>query len=172
MRRSPRALGAEHVTIAWSGKTIDGMAQLYDRTLPARADSRWDFSRWVPEVVVVNLGTNDFFQRDLRQQVFVTAYVSLLARIRSHYPQALIVCALGPMLSDSYPAGSQNLSRARRYMRASVEAAHGKGDARVSMIEFQVQDPSNAGCGYHPNVRTHRQMAQQLTAEIKTELGW
>lgn len=167
-----RDLDAEHTTIAWSGKTIDGMAQLYDRALPARATSRWHFGAWVPEVVVVNLGTNDFFQGDLQQLVFVTAYVSLLARIRSHYPRALIVCALGPMLLDTYPPGALNLTRARRYLRASMDSAHAKGDARVSTIEFQPQDPATAGCGFHPNLRTHREMAKQLTAEIKTALGW
>jgi lysophospholipase L1-like esterase len=167
-----RSLGAEHVTIAWSGKTIDGMAQLYERTLPSRADSHWDFGAWVPDVVVVNLGTNDFFQGELRQAVFTTAYVSLLGRIRSHYPHALIVCALGPMMSDTYPPGGMNLTRARRYLRAAVDAARAKGDSRLSIVEFPSQDPTTAGCGFHPSVRTHRQMAQQLTAELKNALGW
>jgi lysophospholipase L1-like esterase len=167
-----RNLGAEHVTIAWSGKTIDGMAQLYERTLPAHADSHWDFGAWVPDVVVVNLGTNDFFQGDLRQAVFATAYVSLLVRIRSHYPHALIVCALGPMLSDTYPVGAMNLTRARRYLRVAVDAANAKGDARLLIVEFPSQDPTTAGCGFHPSVRTHRQMAQQLTAALKNALGW
>jgi lysophospholipase L1-like esterase len=167
-----RGLDAEHVTIAWSGKTIDGMAQLYERTLPARSGSHWDFARWVPDAVVINLGVNDFFQGDVRQPVFTTAYVSLIGRIRSHYPRALIVCALGPMLADTYPAGALNLTRARRFLRASIDAVHAKGDARVSFVEFPPQDPMTSGCGFHPDVRTHEQMAQQLIAQLKSELGW
>jgi hypothetical protein len=76
------------------------------------------------------------------------------------------------MLSDTYPPGGMNLTRARRYLRAAVDAARAKGDSRLSIVEFPSQDPTTAGCGFHPSVRTHRQMAQQLTTELKNALGW
>ncbi|HLK38470.1 MAG TPA: SGNH/GDSL hydrolase family protein [Polyangiaceae bacterium] len=167
-----RNLKADHVTLAWSGKTIEGMAQLWDRTLPARADSRWDFGSWVPDVVVVNLGTNDFFRPDLHEPAFVTPYVALLGQIRTRYPGAFIVCAMGPMVLDTYPPGANNLSRMRRFLRATVDAVHAQGDRRVAMIEFPVQDPATSACGFHPSLRVHRQMARLLTGEIKRDLRW
>ena len=166
-----RELDAEHVTLAWSGRTSEGMAQVYDRILPARADSRWDFHAWTPDVVIVNLGTNDFMRGD-PGNAFVAAYSALLGRVRSHYPNALLVSALGPMLADTYPPGAMNLTHARRYLTRIVEEAHTHGDARVVFLEFPTQDPTTSGCGFHPTVATHRLMATQLIAMLRAQMGW
>ncbi len=168
-----RALGAEHVAVAWSGKTTEGMANLYDRTLPSVPKSRWDFAVWVPDVVVVNLITNDFAMGDPGEATIVGPYVRFVERVRAHYPNALIVCTLGPMLSDTYPAGAHILTRARKYLTAAVASLQRKGDARVQFLEFPAQDFANGlGCDYHPNLKTHRLMADQLTAAIRTQLKW
>ncbi|MCA9695694.1 MAG: hypothetical protein KC636_39320, partial [Myxococcales bacterium] len=62
-----RAVGAELSTIAWSGKgvvynygddTFEPLPELYDRLLATDA-APWGFD-WQPDVVVINLGTNDF----------------------------------------------------------------------------------------------------------------
>ena len=66
-----RALKAQHVVVARSGIGIyrnyngpktgnaDCMPRLYDRTLFCVEEEKWDFSRYTPDVVCVNLGTND-----------------------------------------------------------------------------------------------------------------
>ena len=168
-----RNLGAEHVNLAWSGRTTGGMAELYDRTLPAASESRWDFSSWVPDVVVVNLGTNNFAMGDPGQATIVGPYVRLLERVREHYPAALIVSALGPMLSDTYPAGAHILTHARKYLTIAVETVRAKGDARVLLLEFPAQDFANGlGCDYHPSLKTHRLMAEQLTSALRAQLKW
>jgi lysophospholipase L1-like esterase len=168
-----RSLGAEHVTIAWSGRTIEEMGDLYDRTLATKATARWDFTRWTPDVVVVNLGTNDFNRGDPGQAAFTRPYLALLARLRGLYAQAHIVCALGPMLTDSYPPGAHALTRARAYLTQVVTQVRGAGDTRVTMLEFPSQDFANGlGCDYHPSKKTHRLMAEQLAAAIRAEMSW
>jgi lysophospholipase L1-like esterase len=170
--RTARALGADSVTVAWSGKTIDGMSELYDRALPERPDSLWDSRVWVPDVVVVNLGTNDVTRGD-QQGPFVASYLKLLQRVRVAYPGALVVCAVGPMLTDIYPPGARTLTRARAYVQAAVEARKRAGDAKVIYLEFPAQDAANGyGCDYHPSSKTHAMMAQRLSAVLRTELGW
>jgi lysophospholipase L1-like esterase len=168
-----RALGAEHVTVAWSGKTIDEMRDLWDRTLPKVKESRWDFLSWVPDAVVVNLGTNDFAQGTVNRPAFVASYVKMLEKVRAKYPQAQIVAALGPMLSDTYPPGARALSNARAYTSEAVDTVRARGDARVSMIEFATQDPNDGyGCHFHPNLATHRKMASRLAPALAATLGW
>jgi len=111
-----RAVGAELVTTAWQGKGLvcnvgDGPCTMpfptyYDRTLPARADSHWDFSSWQPHAVVINLGTNDFSSSvDPTPAEFATGYVNFLRHIRSNYPGALILLTCGPMLGTSLGIG-------------------------------------------------------------------
>jgi lysophospholipase L1-like esterase len=170
--RTARALGADWVIVAWSGKTIDGMSELYGRALPERADSRWDAAAWVPQAVVVNLGTNDVTRGD-QQGPFVASYLKLLQRVRAQYPGALVVCVVGPMLTDIYPPGAHTLTRARAYVHAAVEAQKRAGDEKVVYLEFPAQDAANGyGCDYHPSTKTHALMAERLTTLFRTELGW
>ena len=115
-----RALNAEHVTIAWSAQTIGQMTDYFERTLPARPESQWDFKSWVPQLVVLNVGTNNFATYDPGEVRYVRIYRALFDRVRKVYPDALIVCGLGPMLTDIYPPGKRNLTLARKYMEAAM----------------------------------------------------
>jgi lysophospholipase L1-like esterase len=168
-----RALSAEHVTIAWSGKTTEEMTELYARTLPARPASRWDFKRWTPDAVVINLGTNDFTRGDPGQTTFIRPYLLLVERVRALYPRAEILCTLGPMLTDSYPPGAHALTHARAYITHVVADLRALGDTHISFLEFPTQDFANGvGCDYHPSLKTHRLMGEQLTAALHEKLGW
>jgi lysophospholipase L1-like esterase len=167
-----RALGADHVTIAWSGKTIKEMTEYYERTLPAREDSKWDFTAWIPQVVVVNVGTNNFATYDPGETRFVFFYTKLVARVREVYPNAFIVCALGPMLSDNYPTDRKNLTQAKRYMRTAM-AKLKADDARIEYLEFPEQNHANGlGCGWHPSKKTNQLMSERLVPLLREKLGW
>jgi lysophospholipase L1-like esterase len=166
-------LKAEHVTLAWSGHTTEEMGDLYGRTLPAHPDSRWDFHQWTPDAVVINLGTNDFNHGDPGQAGFTRPYLALVERVRALYPNAQIVCALGPMLTDIYPPGAHALTHARAYIASVVSAMRAKGDTRISFLEFPTQDFANGlGCDYHPSLKTHRLMGERLAAALRERLGW
>jgi lysophospholipase L1-like esterase len=168
-----RALDAEHVTIAWSGKTIGEMTEFYDRTLPSRPDSAWDFSAWTPQLVVVNLGTNNFATRDPGEERYVRVYTALVARVRRAYPQALIACLLGPMLSDVFPEGRQNLTLARRYMKATMEKLQASGETNLAYVELPEQRHADGlGCAFHPSKKTHQLMADHLVKIARERLGW
>jgi lysophospholipase L1-like esterase len=168
-----RSLHADHVTVAWAGRTTAEMSRLYERTLPAHADSHWEPSRWVPNVIVVNLGTNDFNRGDPGQVAFTRPYVAFLRRLRAIHPHAEILCTLGPMLTDGYPPGVHALTHARAYITAAVAEVHAAGDAKVSFLEFATQDAANGrGCDYHPSKKTHALMAEQLAATLREKLAW
>jgi hypothetical protein len=175
-----RTVGAELSTIAWSGKgvvcnygddptsCVDPMPLYFDRTLPDRADSVWDFSRFQPQAVVINLGTNDFSTTvDPAEQEFVDAYVTLLERVRAAYPEALILCTVGPLL------GGADLTTAQAYIASAVQQRTEAGDASVQTFDLAPQNPADGlGCDYHPSLRTHEIMADVLTGVLGTELGW
>ncbi|MBI5477363.1 MAG: SGNH/GDSL hydrolase family protein [Deltaproteobacteria bacterium] len=170
------ALGAEPVAVAWSGRGAcrnyadepgEPMPVLYERTLPARAESRWDFGRWTPDVVVINLGTNDFSLGVSPGDHFPAAYSALVRRIHAAYDRARIVCCLGPMLTD--PA----LAEARAGITRGVEDARAAGVERVDLLEFPPQSAANGfGCDGHPSAVTHRLLAAQLTGSLRQAMGW
>jgi lysophospholipase L1-like esterase len=175
-----RNLGAELSTIAWSGKgvvcnygddassCVDPMPNQFPRTLPSRTDSVWDFSLFQPQAVVINLGTNDLSTNvDPTEQEFVAAYVTLLERMRTAYPDALILCTIGPLL------GGADLTTARTYIASAVQQRADAGDAGVRTFELEPTNPEDGyGCDYHPSLRTHEIMAAVLTDELSAQLGW
>src|SRR5262249_32360539 len=104
---------------------------------------------------------------------FVRLYHELVAKIRTAYPKAFIVCALGSMLSDIYPETRRNLTQARRYMKSAVAKLKESGDTNLEFLEFPEQNHADGlGCGFHPSLKTHRLMADRLTAFIKEHVGW
>lgn len=182
-----RLLGADTTIVAWSGKGVyrnyddgagDTMPQMYGRTIADEPQPAWDFSSWIPQVVVINLGTNDFstdVPGDAQfREPFTSAYAGLVDTVRENYPEAFIFCTIGPMLSDSYPEGAEALSRARDYIGHVVEDRTSGGDDRVRLLEFPPQDgaANGLGCDYHPSVKTNQLMAEQLSEAISEELGW
>lgn len=171
-----RAVDAELFTEAWSGigmlhsyegSTTDQMPVRYLRTLPERATSTWDFSKFVPEAVVINLGTNDFSKSDPGAG-FQSAYVKFVSDLRGYYPSARFFLAVGPMLSgDSY-------TKAAAYLKAVIDARSSAGDKNLSVLEFGTQDGNadGLGCDYHPSLKTHQKMADKLIAALKADLAW
>ncbi|WP_437730912.1 SGNH/GDSL hydrolase family protein [Sorangium sp. So ce1335] len=181
-----RKLGADTNIIAWSGRGVirnyddevaDTMPEIYGRTIADEAQPAWDFSSWVPQVVVINLGTNDFsinVPGDAQfREPFTSGYADLVETVREKYPEAFIFCTIGPMLSDGYPEGAQALTRARAYIGQVVEDRNADGDDRVRLLEFPAHSEANGyGCDWHPSARTNELMADQLAEAISEELGW
>ncbi|HQY62716.1 MAG: hypothetical protein IPQ09_07445 [Myxococcales bacterium] len=124
-----------------------------------------------PQVVVVNLGTNDF-NFDVADDVFVASGIDLLKRVRSIYPEAHLFFALSPMLSDSL--GADIRTRAAAALRTIVDSAVKRGDKRAYYMQFieQRQARDGLGCSGHPSPRTHELAASQLVQAIQSKLCW
>jgi lysophospholipase L1-like esterase len=171
-----RLLNADQITVAWSGKgvirnyggdTNDVMPSIYSRILPYDTTTLWDPSRWIPHVAVINLCTNDYSVGIPDRNQVTTAYTNFAKKIRLQYPSTHIYCAIGPMLN------SDSLTSARDYVGSVLNSLRSAGDTKVHFIEFPMQDGSlGYGEDWHPSVATHAKMANQLAAQIRTDLGW
>lgn len=171
-----RELGVDLHTEAWSGigmyrgyggSMTDQMPVRFLRTIPTDEASVWDFTQYVPDAVVINLGTNDFSVGDPGAP-FEEAYEAFLADLRGRYPDARFYCAVGPMLSgDTYNA-------AKAHLENVIAARAADGDDNVGLIEFSPIDQATEGigCDYHPNVATNERMADTLVARLRADLGW
>lgn len=169
-----RQLNADHVTTAWSGKTLHEMKELFDVALPARPDGpRWDFAQAVPDAVVLNLGTNNFANIDPGEKKYVSLWLDLVHTVRAAYPRAFLVVTLGPMLSDVYPPKRHSLTQARKYTRAAVAKLAAEGETNLGLLELPEQDHADGlGCGFHPGLKTHQLMGDRLAAFLREHLGW
>ncbi|HEX6274171.1 MAG TPA: SGNH/GDSL hydrolase family protein [Polyangiaceae bacterium] len=168
-------LGAELHTEAWSGigvyRNNDGgmtglMPERFLLTIPTESGTTWDFSKYQPHAVVVNLGTNDFAMGDPGMG-FRTAQQNFAASLRMRYPDARIYLAVGPMLNGAQYAAALD------YLEAVVTARRAAGDDAIDTIEFATDTGSGGfGCHYHPNEATHARMATTLVARLRADLGW
>jgi lysophospholipase L1-like esterase len=167
-----RALGAELSAVAWSGKGViynydddkaDPLPAIYDR-LVATDPAPWDFS-WQPDVVVVNLGTNDFSTGDdPPADVFVPAYVAFLAHLRDVYPDAYVLVLAPSLWSDE-------ATMVAGYLQSVVAERHAAGDDAVDVADINVPW-IGAGCDGHPSAATHEGMGARLVEELQARLGW
>ncbi len=167
-----RAVGAELSTVAWSGKGMvnnygddvnEPMPEIYDRLL-ASDGAPWSFA-WQPDVVVINLGTNDFSTGgDPPEGVFVPAYVQFMAHLREVYPDAFIL-AIAPSLFGN------EADMVAGYLQSAVDARHMAGDPEVGFADVNVQW-IGAGCNGHPSVATHAAMGAKLAETLQAQLGW
>ncbi|MBN2526046.1 MAG: hypothetical protein JXR76_06600 [Deltaproteobacteria bacterium] len=178
-----RMLNAEYVAVAYSGRGVvrnSGdvnaltIPDMYLKTLPDDpSGSSWNPDGYIPDIVVVNLGTNDFSRgmtsgraQDALEQRFVQRYQAFLHNMMQYYPRARFVLVMGPMLSNRYFSGCNVRKMVRRCLRKIVDASNQSGGRRVSWLEMSPQQPPY-GVDYHPTISTHTRMARRLALFIR-----
>ncbi len=173
-----RALDADLHVIAWSGKLLwpnNTMTELYSRVLPQRAEPMWDAAAagWSPQVIVINLGTNDFAGGNPQRDGWTQACIDFVRSVRSGHPQAMIYLAVGPMLSDEHSPSGSALTTIKRYLADAIDQLRAGGDDRVRLLTFATQHGDNGfGAGWHPSIRTHQIMAEHLTQTLQQDMDW
>lgn len=154
-------LGAQYVSVCYSGKGVyqnygkskeQLMPELWRKYSPIN-QAEWHFD-WVPDLVVVNLGTNDFAHEIPAKSEFITAYRNFLEDIMQQYPQAKIVCLTGSMMSG------QKLQVLKSYLSEIVSSFP---EERVFRFDLSPQGDLGMGCDWHPNLAQHKKNAQELS---------
>jgi len=165
-----RQLNAQIHTTSYSGiGVVNGyppflMKDMYNRTIaitsyyPFPTNNTWDFTRFIPDVVIVALGTNDY-SKGFNAVTFKPGYTDLIAQIRIAYPNSFIICTNSPMVSNSTLGASIN------EVVANLKTA---GDNKIHYFSFT----SMIGGGYngHPCVADGQTHGKQLADFIKTIL--
>lgn len=173
-----RNLQAQYVATAYSGKgiyinydktTTGTLPQLFDRILPFDPDLKWDFTQYIPDAVIINLGTNDFAHEVPDSSAFVSSYAGLIRKILEVYPQTVTFCLEGPMISDTYPPGHQSASICKEYIEAAMAEFP---DKKLYFFKLSTQGKLGFGCDWHPNLAQHQLNADELTGFIKEKMGW
>lgn len=177
-----RYFGADYSLISWSSIGVysswsdDGninnswvMPMLYGYTdkglegiIGIKEHIPWDFDRSPPDVIVVNLGTNDVsYTKDIpeRLEEFERAYGEFIADIRRKNPGAAIICALGMMGDELFPQIEKAVSRLN--------------DDKIYSLRFDVQKKEDGtGSEQHPNQITHKKASEKLSEKISEITGW
>ncbi len=149
------------------------MPEMYDRLDPTDSTSKWDFSKYTPDIVVINLFQNDswivnmhnneqfvnrFGDKEPDENFIIAAYRSFVNSIRSKYPHASIICALGSM------DATREASPWPGYIKQAVEQLH---DPKIYTHFFTYKNTDG-----HPNVEEQQAMANSLIDFIDKNIKW
>jgi lysophospholipase L1-like esterase len=158
------------ITVSWFPLI---MPEMYDRLDATDPNSKWDFSKYTPDVVVINLFQNDSWITNMPNNeqfkarfgtaaptpdFIVNAYRDFVKTIRKTYPKAQIICILGSM--DATKPGSPWPG----YIDKAVAELH---DKRIYTHFIPYKNTSG-----HPNAKEQRAMADDLIAFIEKNIVW
>lgn len=175
--RTARALNAQCQVCARSGIGIyrnyagkipnEIMPRIYPHTFYTTNGELWDFSRFQPDVVCVNLGCNDTSLGKYDKEKLTAAFKSFTLTLREHYPQAKIVYIIGAIPK------SKRLTDIQEAHDAAIADAASRGDNEVYRMDFTPDDGSlGMGAVGHPSMQRHALMAEELTAFLRTITRW
>ena len=151
------------------GDTVTGsrwpMPRVYENALINDTTTKWDFSSFKPDVVVLGLGTNDLSENNYNYEKFAVSYIAFIKQIRQHYPAAKIVLLNSPMLHY------QQAQHLTDVIFNSISAMRVINDMKIYTFSFQEQDDSlGYGADWHPSAKRAAEMARYLTYYLKTEI--
>ena len=128
---------------------------------------KWDFSRYQPDVVCVNLGTNDLSTNNYDLTLLKQGYQKLYQMVREHNPQAKIVLLTGSMLYN------QEQREAQQLLNEVMNEASQAGDKEVFRFDMtQIMSEEGYGNDWHPNIRQDEKMASELTPFLRELMNW
>jgi hypothetical protein len=165
-----RALHAEALFVCRSGigmvQSYDGnkefnMPKLYDEVVQKK-DIVWDSFRYEPQLVVIDLSDNDY-AKPLNRDAFINAYLRFLARLRDHYPDAKIVCIVGPSPANETWQKWQSDVHTVINQRCATDP---------QVYFFAISNFELHGSDWHPNLDEHRKVAGELTPFLQKLMGW
>lgn len=149
------------------------MQEMYDRLDPTDSKSKWDFEKFTPDIVVINLFQNDSWLIDMPENeqfknrfgtnrpdeaAIIQAYKKFVGCIRNKYPMAQIICMLGNM--DITRKGSPWMG----YVQKAVLQIN---DNKI--VTFFVPFKETEG---HPKIIEQKELADKLIQFIQNRFKW
>jgi lysophospholipase L1-like esterase len=158
------------VTVSWFPLTMPEMYTRLDATDP---NSKWDFSKYAPDLVVINLfqndswivniPTNDQFKARFgatkpTPEFIINAYANFVKSVKAKYPKTQIICTLGSM--DATREGSAWPG----YIEKAVASLN---DPQVFTHFIPYKNTPG-----HPSAKEQQAMADDLIGFIKKTIKW
>ncbi len=185
--KTATALGADYSAFSISGYGIisgytEGETPITEQTIPQYYESlgfsygtlcgekpqniKWDFSSFTPDLIIINLGTNDAsYCKNIeeRNSAYSDGYVEFLKKVRKNNPNPEILCILGIMDERLCETLEKTVSR---YTEET-------GDSNISTLMFKAHDGTlGYAADWHPTEKTHDAAAERLIERVKSILSY
>jgi hypothetical protein len=146
----------------WSGDHTLNLPDRFDRALMDAPEPKSNFQQWIPDLVVICLGLNDYSGlKDKEGKIssensalYQKRYRDFLATLRRVYPGVKIL------------AVAAHVEWIRENVRQVVEVERATGRKDIFYAQFDYFEGGYVANG-HPSVATHEKIAAQLIAAIR-----
>lgn len=146
----------------YAGKTMKTMTLRYPLLFDNHDSIAYDFKQYRPDLVIINLGTNDFSVNGAPSN-YVSNYVKMIKTVRSHYGDVPVLCVT---------PHSANIFLLAALKELREEIAGMKGVRVAEPMPDIVVSGHDIGSDYHPNWRGHQKIAATLIPVVATMTGW
>lgn len=182
-----QALNADYSMVSYSGYGIisgytESNERLADQLVPphypitgfsggtykkeAIMEKAWDFTSFQPDLVVLNLGTNDdsFCQDHAdRQEEFTSSYQKFLKELRKKNPGSTLLCVYGIMNQRLYPCIEKAVAAYKK----------DTNDENIYSMKFDMHTEKDGYVvDFHPSFKTHSKSAWKLVTKIREIMNW
>ena len=171
-----RYFNADYALIAHSGQGMvrdwgdsvqvskQNMTTRHTKMFDAHGVEAYDFMAYKPNLVIINLGTNDFSPTAIpTEDQYVDAYIKMIESIRSHYDNVPVLCVT-PHSANLYLTSCSDILRERVKMMKGVYMAN-------TMTGIVTHD-YDMGASWHPNYQGQRKIAMSLIPVISAIMNW
>jgi len=149
------------------------MPEMYNLRNPFDSLDVWNFSKYSPDIVLINLLQNDagivkrpeyvhfkirFGEQPPAEDFIIKSYAGFVSTIRNRYPNANIICLLGSMNI------TQEGSLWPEYVRKAVASLN---DQKIFTHFFGYKNTPG-----HPRVNEHKIMSESLINFIDSNIKW
>ncbi len=139
------------------------MKDLMLNTLDSDTTTRYDFDQYTPDMVLINLGLNDFSTQPAPSKTeFETAYRRIIRQVRDAYGSKVKILCVVPRLGDQY----------LHYISDVVSQLKDPNLQHTSSLHGVINDDSDMGAAWHPGESGHQKIATFLVPYIATMMDW
>jgi hypothetical protein len=166
-----KAFHSQYIVLGWSGR---GMVRNYGDAAKKSSEpyptsygsilssnsGNWDFTKWIPDLVVISLCTNDFSTTPYPDDtMFINGYHKFIATVLSNYSNTSILCV------------SSHAGRADTCIKRVVSEENSMAHNKIYYAEYP-QNLTAEGCDWHPTVADDKLIADTLISVIMRKVGW
>jgi hypothetical protein len=145
----------------WEGNFNETIPAKFDRTLMESNEPKWNFKSWIPELVIICLGLNDYSGlrekdgtvSDINSKKFRDAYKSFIEKLMEIYPDSWIL-AVAP-----------HVEWIRSNVRIIVDEQIKNGNDKIHYSHFSEYPDGYVAYG-HPTTGTHKKIADEIIEAV------
>ena len=143
------------------------MPPRFDRVLDTDSVKKWDFNQWIPDAVVINLGTNDYSTLPHPDKaVFKRQYELLIDKVLEVYGPIPVFCVVGPMTNEPCYSNVKEVVDDYNVIHTSTKIYF------AGIPNGLLNNTSDLGSDGHPSYRGQRKTASCLVPLIANVLKW